>query len=78
MEQIDLESTVLAWVRYLSAENMLQVGIRDGKVYEYSGVPDQTYRELLVAESKGRYYNHHIRNDFPCQRLHRSTLANEN
>jgi len=71
MERIDLDSTVLAWVRYLSAEEVLQVGIRNGKAYEYSTVPEQTYRELLAAESKGRYYNHYIRNDFPCQLLRR-------
>jgi hypothetical protein len=69
MERIDLQSTALAWVQYRSAEEALRIGIRDGDSYEYSGVPEQTYRELLAAESKGRYYNHHIRNDFPCQPL---------
>ena len=69
MERIDLDSTVLAWVRYLPAEEVLQVGIRDGNDYEYSDVPERIYRELLVAESKGRYFNQHIRNDFPCQHL---------
>lgn len=71
MERIDLDSTALAWVRYLPAEKRLQVGLRTGKVYDYWEVSEQTFRELLTAESKGRYYNRHIRNDFPFQLVHR-------
>jgi hypothetical protein len=71
MERIDLDSTALAWVRYLPAEEVLQIGIRGGQAYEYSTVSEQTYRDLLAAKSKGRYYNQHIRNAFPWRLLRR-------
>jgi len=68
MERIELDSTALAWVRYLPAERVLQVGMHSGMVYDYIDVPLPIYRDLLAAESKGRYYNQHIRSAFPFQR----------
>ena len=68
MERIELDSTALAWVRYLPADRVLQVGMRSGMVYDYFDVPVQIYCDLLAAESKGRYYNQHIRNVFRFQR----------
>ena len=64
LDRINLDSTALAWVRYLPEQRLLQVGLRTGRNYDYFDVPAHIYRELLVAESKGRYYNRHIRNDF--------------
>lgn len=61
---MDLDSTALAWVRYLPKERVLQIGLRTGRTYDYFEVPARIYRELLAAESQGRYYNRHIRNDF--------------
>jgi hypothetical protein len=49
--------------------HVLQVGLHTGKDYEYFDVPADTYCGLLASESKGRYFNHHIRNDFHFQRL---------
>lgn len=69
MHRIELDSTVLAWVRYLPDQHLLQVGLRTGKDYDYFDVPLSTYRELLLSESKGRYYNSHIRKAFPFNRV---------
>ncbi len=75
MEKIPLDSTVLVWVRYLSELSLLQVGLRTGKDYEYFDVPTTTYLELLAAESKGLYYNYHIRNDFRFQQIKSCTAG---
>lgn len=64
MQRIELDSTALAWVRYLPEQRILQVGLRTGRGYDYFDVPVDVYTDLLAAESKGRYYNHHIRNHF--------------
>jgi hypothetical protein len=69
LDRIELDSTILAWVRYQPDQHLLQVGLRTGRHYNYFNVPASTYRQLLAAESKGRYYNLHIRNDFPFQRI---------
>lgn len=75
MPRIRLDSTALAWVRYLEQDRILQVGLRSGREYEYSEVPSGVYRELLAAQSKGQYYNANIRNDFPCQEIRRYALS---
>jgi hypothetical protein len=67
MDRIEFDSTILAWARYLPDQHLLKLGLRTGQDYDYFDVPAQTYQELLAAESKGRYYNHHIRKDFRFQ-----------
>jgi len=64
MQRIAVESTLLAWARYSADERILELGFRSGSVYAYRDVPPQAYQDLLCAESKGRYFNLHIRNDF--------------
>jgi hypothetical protein len=71
VERIDLDSTALAWVRYLSEQRVLPVGLRTGRDYHYLDVPARVYQELLAAKSKGRYYNLHIRNEFPFREVRR-------
>jgi hypothetical protein len=70
-----LDSTVLAWVRYLPDLRLLQLGLRTGKDYEYFDVPTHTYSSLLMSESKGRYYNLHIRNEFRFQPIKTTTAS---
>jgi KTSC domain len=68
---LELDSSALAWVRYLPEQRVLQVGLRTGRDYDYFDVPPEIYSELLAAESKGRYYNHHIRNEFEFNEIRR-------
>jgi len=56
-------------VAYDSHRAVLQVVFRDGTVYQYRGVPLQTYHGLLKADSKGAYFNHCIRPWFPHDAL---------
>jgi len=67
LDRIALDSTILAWIRYLPDKRLLQVGLHTGTDYEYSDVPPHTYHDLLASESKGRYFNHHIRKGFRFQ-----------
>lgn len=64
MERVDFDSRALAWVHYLEPQQILRVGLRSGRVYDYFKVPVSVYNALLAAPSKGIYYNSHIRNDF--------------
>jgi hypothetical protein len=64
MERLPIDSSTLSWVGYSSAQRLLQLGFHSGKVYEYLDVPLRTFQELLDADSKGRYFNVHIRNHF--------------
>jgi hypothetical protein len=64
-DNVAIESSALAKVAYDNQRATLQVEFRDGAVYQYLGVPRNTYEDLLRADSKGAYFNHHIRSPFP-------------
>jgi hypothetical protein len=46
------------------SDGMLTVRFRSGSVYSYAGVPRGVYQRLLHAESKGRFFSAHIRNQY--------------
>ena len=61
---IPLQSSLLSNVAYASSESILQLEFRDGAVYQFFDVPKEIYNRLLAAESKGNYFNRHIRAHF--------------
>lgn len=75
MQRIDLNSTSLKAAVYRDRLAVLELEFRAGEVYRYFGVPEQTYRDLLRAESKGGYFNRHIRNRFEHAKVHPPGLA---
>jgi hypothetical protein len=74
MEWVPLESSVFTAVAYRVGAQQLYVRFQEGKVYRYFACPRSVYKELLAAESKGRYFAQHIRNGFRCERV-RENLA---
>ena len=69
MQRINLNSTSLKAVSYQTELSLLELEFRSGAVYHYFGVSKSTYHQLLQAESKGRHFNHHIRNRFAYARI---------
>lgn len=69
MARVDLKSTSLNAATYQDQSALLELEFRSGAIYRYSGVPAQTYQELLRAESKGGYFNQHIRNRFAYTKI---------
>jgi len=67
--RVDLDSTLLIWMEYFAEQHRLQLGFHGGDVYNYFQVPPPIPNQLLAASSKGRYFNLHIRDRFPTQRL---------
>ena len=63
-----IDSSVIRSVTY-RADATLTVHFRSGAVYRYFTVPRTTLEAFLAATSKGTYFNRHIRNGFPYQRL---------
>lgn len=50
-------SSMLNACAYDDETNELTVQFTNGKLYIYEEVPIETYRELISAESAGRYFN---------------------
>jgi hypothetical protein len=69
MDRVPVESSVLASISYLPEARLLEIEFRSGAIYQYFDVPQQTYTELLIAESKGIFFNANIRNRFSSKQL---------
>ena len=63
-----LNSTNLLEVIYYPGTKILEICFHSGHVYRYSGVPKDTFEELVDSDSAGRYYNHSIKGQFPSMR----------
>ena len=61
-------SSVLHSLAYERSTQELTVVFMDGTAYRYSGVPEHTYQSLLLASSKGRFFNHEIRGRYPFEK----------
>lgn len=61
MDRDQVSSSLVASVGCDADEELLEVELQDGKVYQYREVPEATDQGLLNADSIGRYFNHHIR-----------------
>lgn len=72
MDPVALDSALLASAAHDPGRHLLDVEFRTGERYRFFNVPSVCYRELLCADSKGRYFNSNIRNRFPYQHLSRT------
>jgi hypothetical protein len=64
-----LESQLLAASAYDAERHILYLRFRSGAGYRYFEFPDGQYQNFLDAESRGRYFLSHIRNQFRYERL---------
>jgi KTSC domain-containing protein len=71
----NFESKLLAASAYDARKQILWLRFRSGDVYRYFDFPEEQYRELLDAESQGRYFLSYIRNHFRYERLARLQAA---
>jgi hypothetical protein len=69
-----LESEALSSVQYDALRERLSATFREsGRTYEYYGVSSADYAALLRAESRGRWFNAHIRDHFPFREAARNS-----
>jgi hypothetical protein len=69
MPRYAVESSMLASVEYHAAQSALEVEFRDGSRYRFLDVPADCLPHLLASDSKGGYFNQHVRNQFRFQRI---------
>ena len=66
MEKQEVESSVIHAVGHT---RVLEIEFESGRVYQYFDVPQDIYDSMLQSDSKGRYFNQHIRGKFPYQEI---------
>lgn len=70
MHRVPVESSSIDSVGY--EKNVLEIRFRNGGLYQYFDVPEETLVMLMRAESKGRFFNEQIRGRYPGERVQRT------
>jgi hypothetical protein len=68
MRRTAVDSTTMRSVGYDAGEQVLEVEFTSGVIYQYLEVPAAVFDGLMYAESKGRYFNQEIRDDYTALR----------
>ncbi len=71
MKLTTVESSMIHAVGYDRKTRALEVVFNSGQTYVYEEVPPKVYKELLAAESKGRYMRDAIIDCYPVGLLAR-------
>ena len=69
MQRTAVSSEAIASVGYESASCSLEIEFVGGGLYRYYQVPQAVYKELMSADSHGRYFIAHIRDRYRYERL---------
>ena len=69
MRRQKVDSATLQSVGYESKRQVLELEFCSGALYRYFEVPEEEHQALLGAESKGRYFGLHIRDQYRFERL---------
>lgn len=66
MEMIQVWSSAIRAIGYDATTRHMKITFTEGHTYDFCGVPESVFDGLRHASSKGRYYNDHIRDRYPC------------
>ncbi|WP_025109728.1 KTSC domain-containing protein [Pseudomonas sp. H1h] len=64
MEMIAVYSRAITAVGYDAGTKRMRISFQQGHSYDFYNVPLDIYSGLMVAVSKGSYYNKHIRDRY--------------
>ena len=67
MQMLKVDSSVIAEVGY--DEPYLRIKFKSGQTYDYVGVSQEQFKDLIKAPSKGRYFREHILDKYPGARM---------
>lgn len=69
MQREPVISSNLASVGYHRESRTLEVEFKDGRIYQYSDVPEAAYLGLMSAPSHGKYFHQYIRDVYTYRRI---------
>lgn len=64
-----VSSSNLVSVGYEESTQTLEVEFKEGRVYQYFGVPAPLHDQLIGATSVGKFFNGNIRDVFPHEQV---------
>jgi hypothetical protein len=69
MERKKVNSSRIRSVGYDERNQLLEVELSDGAVYQYTGVSPEVHRRFMAAPTMASYYQDKIEEEFPRKRL---------
>ena len=69
MERFPVSSSAISEIRYDPDIQALEIQYSNGGVYQYQGVPQDVFDQLMNASSKGTFINQQIKNSYVFVRL---------
>lgn len=69
MDRRVVQSTNVSSLGYDPASGTLEVEFLKGTIYQYFGVPQGIYDQLMEAPSKGQFINTYIKNAYAFSRV---------
>lgn len=58
---VKVKSSAIKTVSYNPESRILRIEFTQGREYDYPDVPEIEFKNLIGAESVGKYYNQHIK-----------------
>lgn len=58
---IPVESSFISHASYYAPLKMLEIKLKDGNTYSFTGVPKKTFTQFMKAKSKGDFFNRVIK-----------------
>ncbi len=68
-EWIEVDSSNIAAISYVPETQGLMVKFNSGSVYTYADVPAEVFDDFKDADSKGKFFNEHIKGVYPYERV---------
>jgi KTSC domain len=69
MNRIALDSRTVASAGYDDRSATMELEFVEGRIYRYFVVPRSVFDALLSADSVGRFFQEHIRDVYPYERI---------
>lgn len=69
MDRGRVASSNIREIGYDITTQTLEVEFMSGWVYQYYGVPEYLYQQIMQALSKGQFLNQYIKNAYPYSRV---------
>ncbi len=69
MERYNTASSNIRSEGYDPQTQTLEVEFINGAIYQYYGVPENIHDQMMKEQSKGRFLNTYIRNQYPYSRV---------
>jgi hypothetical protein len=69
VERLPVKSRILRSVGYDDSKKILEIEFSSGFVYQYSGVPQKVYADLMHSDEIGKYFSEKIRPKFQTKQV---------